>query len=268
VTALVALDIDGTVLDHDEVITERVRTAVADAVDAGLHVVLATGRSLHGTLPVLDRLGLVEGWAVCSNGAMTLRLDPALDDGYEISDVVTFDPAPVLRVLREHLPVALFAVEDERAHRRLTADFPEGELNGHENTVVPFDHLLDGAPATRVVVRSPESTPEHFIEVVERAGLHGVSYAVGWTAWLDLAPDGVSKASALEVVRERLCVPADATVAVGDGRNDLEMLAWAARGVAMGQAVEEVKDAADEVTAPVEEDGVALVLEGLLARSR
>ncbi len=263
-TRLVALDIDGTVLDHDEVITERVRKAVGDAADAGTHVVLATGRSLQGTLPVLDRLSLLEGWAVCSNGAMTLRLDPALELGYEISDVVTFDPAPVLRLMREHLPTALFLVEDEKAHRRLTAPFPDGELSG-DTDVVPFEALLQG-PATRVVVRSPESTPEHFLDVVERVGLHRVSYAVGWTAWLDLAPDGVSKASALEVVRRRLGVAPTDTVAVGDGRNDVEMLAWAARGVAMGQAVPEVHAAADEVTAPIEEDGVAIVLEDLLSR--
>jgi hydroxymethylpyrimidine pyrophosphatase-like HAD family hydrolase len=265
VSRLVALDIDGTLLDHDEVISERVRTAVADVATSGAHVVVATGRSLHGTLPVLDRLGLVEGWAVCCNGAMTLRLDPLLDKGYEIADVVTFDPGPVLRLMREHLPVALFAVEDADGGRRLTASFPDGELSGEENVVVPFDELVVG-PVTRVIVRSPESTPQDFLDVVERVGLHGVSYAVGWTAWLDLAPDGVSKASALEAVRGRLGVaPAD-TLAVGDGRNDLEMLAWAARGVAMGQSVPEVLAAADEVTASVEEDGVALVLEGLLAR--
>lgn len=263
-TRLVALDVDGTLLDHDEVITERVRTAVAKVVASGAHVVVATGRSLQGTLPVLDRLGLVEGWAVCSNGAMTLRLDPDLDAGYEIHDVVTFDPGPVLRLMREHLPTALLLVEDAQAQRRVTAPFPDGELGG-EPLVVPFDELVTG-PATRVVVRSPESTPEDFLDVVERVGLHGVSYAVGWTAWLDLAPDGVNKASALEPVRQRLGVAPDATVAVGDGRNDVEMLAWAARGVAMGQAPAEVVEAADEVTAAVEEDGVALVLEGLLDR--
>ena len=69
-------------------------------------------------------------------------------------------------------------------------------------------------------------------------GLHEVAYAVGWTAWLDLNPEGVSKGSALELLRRRLHVePAD-TVAVGDQRNDIEMLQWAARGVAMGNAPE------------------------------
>ena len=116
-----------------------------------------------------------------------------------------------------------------------------------------------------MVVRSPEHTPEHFMELVERIGLHGVTYAVGYTAWLDLAPEGVSKASALEQVRVELGVDPSRTLAVGDGRNDLEMLAWAARGVAMGNAPEVVRDVADEVAPGVEDDGLAEVLEALPA---
>jgi hydroxymethylpyrimidine pyrophosphatase-like HAD family hydrolase len=261
---LIALDVDGTIIDYDEVLSERVRTAVRGVLDAGHHVVLATGRSLPGTLPVLDRLGLTRGWCVCSNGGITLRLDPGLAEGYEIVELVTFDPAPALRLLRKHLPTALYAVENVGVGFRLTAPFPPGELYGRLE-YVGFDELL-ATPATRVIVRSPEHTPEDFLRIIEQAGLHGVSYAVGWTAWLDLAPDGVSKASALEPVRAALGVPRDRTLAVGDGRNDVEMLRWAGRAVAMGQAEPEVLGVADEVTARVEEDGLADVLEPLALR--
>jgi hydroxymethylpyrimidine pyrophosphatase-like HAD family hydrolase len=260
---LAALDIDGTIVDHDERLTDRVRSAVANLAASGVHVVVATGRSVHSTIPILDRLGLQQGWTVCSNGAVLLRLDPELERGYEIAEAETFDPTDVLRLVREHLPTALYAVEDVGRGYRLTAPFPDGELGGGLD-VVPFAGLLH-RPATRVIVRSPNHTPEEFEALVEKIGLHGVSYAVGWTAWLDLAPDGVSKASALERVRARLGVPAQATLAVGDGRNDLEMFAWAARSVAMGQAVPDVCAAADEVTASVAEDGLALVLEPLVA---
>lgn len=147
---------------------------------------------------------------------------------------------------------------------KVSAPFPDGELHG-ELRVVDFEELV-GHPATRVTFRDPRGTPEDFLEMVERIGLHGVSYAVGFSAWLDLAPEGVSKASALEQVRRRLGLQPHGTVAVGDQRNDLEMLRWAAYGVAMGQAPEEVRRVADHTTAPVEEDGLAHVLEGLLAR--
>lgn len=242
--------------------SDRVRAAVAALAASGVHVVVATGRSVLAALEVLDRLGLVEGWAVCSNGALTLRLDPALPTGYEIVAASTFDPAPVLRLLREHLPAAMYAVENVGVGYRLTAPFPDGELSG-EQRIVTLDELM-GAPATRVIVRSTEHSPEDFLELGERIGMHGVNYAVGWTAWLDLAPEGVSKASALEAVRGELGVDAAVTLAIGDGRNDLEMFAWAGWAVAMGQSVPEVIAAADEVAPSVYDDGVAVVLESLL----
>lgn len=261
---LAALDIDGTIVDHDERLTDRVRYAVGAAAASGVHVVISTGRSLHSTLPILDRLGLADGYAVCSNGAVVLRLDPTLDLGYEIVHAETFDPTDVLKLLRDNLPTALYAVEVVGRGYRLTAPFPSGELSGPLE-FVPFGDLLH-APATRVIVRSPDHTSQEFLELTERLGLHEVSYAVGWTAWLDLAPQGVSKASALELVRAWLGVDPGQTLAVGDGRNDLEMFAWAARSVAMGQSVPVVLDAADEVTAAVADDGLALVLEALLNR--
>ncbi|MEE6286941.1 HAD family hydrolase [Georgenia sp. MJ173] len=259
---LVALDIDGTLIDHDQRMTAAVRDAVAALRDTGAHVVLATGRSMSATLPILEALDLHHGWAVCSNGAVCLRLDPALDGGHEISDVVTFDPEPALRLLRAELPEGLFAVEDVGRGYKVSSPFPLGELSG-EVTVVDFEELCQ-APASRVTLRAPHLSAADFHALVDRVGLHGVSYAVGWTAWLDLAPDGVSKASALEMLRERLRLAAGASVAAGDGRNDIEMLGWAGFGVAMGGADDVTRQAADLVTAAVEEDGVVPVLRALL----
>lgn len=265
---LLALDIDGTILDHDQKVSDRVRLAVRAVADAGLHVVIATGRSMDDTVPVLERLGLLDGWAVCSNGSVTLRLDPTLTTGFEVSDVVTFDPRPVLTLLREHLPAALYAIETGAGDFLLTAPFPDGELAGnHVRVARDFEELM-AEPACRIVVRAPDQTAEDFVRLTERIGLHGVNYAVGWTAWLDLAPQGVSKASALEQIRLKLDVSATATLAVGDGRNDLEMFAWAGRSVAMGNATDDVRAAADEVALSVQRDGLADVLESLLPRRR
>ena len=79
-----------------------------------------------------------------------------------------------------------------------------------------------------------------------------------------MAAPGISKASALEVLREKLEIEETRTVAVGDGFNDVEMLTWAGAGVAMGQAPQGVKDVADVVTDSIYEDGTVLVLEGVL----
>ncbi|MDM7830297.1 HAD family hydrolase [Cellulomonas edaphi] len=260
---MVALDVDGTLMSYAGVISEPVREAVAALRDAGLHVVLATGRGLHATLPVARELGLSAGWAVSSNGAVTTRLDPSAPDGFEVTEVIRFDPAPALRALALELPDALYAVEDLAAGFRVSGEFPAGELSGHVQ-VVSFDDLL-ATPATRVVIRAPGSSPEEFHALVERVGLQEVEYAVGYSAWLDLTPGGVSKASALESIRRGLGVEPHETVAIGDGGNDVQMLQWAARGVAMGHATERVRAAADEVTGTIDDDGALAVLRSLLA---
>lgn len=259
---LVALDIDGTLLHYDGSVTPEVRHAVADVRDAGAHVVLATGRTTMAVLPVLAALGIDRGWMVASNGAVCARLDPALPDGHEISDVVTFDPEPALRLLRGSVPEGLFAVEKLGEGFWVSHPFPPGELL-ERTRVVDFEDLC-AAPASRVTLRAPSLAAEDFREIVERSGLVGVTYAIGWTSWLDLTPAGVTKASALETLRERLEVPPGATLAVGDGANDVEMLRWAGLGVAMGGAEDVVVAAADAWTGRVEENGVVPVLRSLL----
>ncbi|MEW1955830.1 HAD family hydrolase [Terrabacter sp. NPDC080008] len=257
---LLALDLDGTTLNHLGELSPHVRDAV-QALPDDVAVVIATGRSILATTPILEALGLTEGYAVCSNGALTLQLSPRFPGGYSIIDQVTFDPRAVLEKMRVELPDALIAVEEPGVGFKVSKHFPDGELMGSSREV-PWEELV-ASPVTRVTLRQPESTAEEFMELVERAGLHEVSYAVGWSAWLDINPEGVSKASALELVRRQLRVEPVHTVACGDQRNDLEMLHWAAWGVAMGNAPDEVKAVADEVAGHVDEDGLVPILEAV-----
>lgn len=258
---LVALDVDGTLVDHDGGMSERVRRAVRAAASAGHHVVIATGRSRAAALPVVELTGVTRGYAVASNGGITLHIDAAAPGGYAVIDAAQFRPGPALHTLREAVPGAKFALETAEGDFWSTVPVQDASF-GAPARVVPFEELVRMS-AVRVVVFSDELDLEGFTEAIERAGLHGVAYAVGWTPWLDVAAHGVSKASALEQIRSRLGVPRERTVAVGDGFNDVEMLAWAGRGVAMGQAAPGVRAVADEVAPSVYEDGAAVVLEGL-----
>jgi Cof subfamily protein (haloacid dehalogenase superfamily) len=262
---LIALDIDGTLLawvegrgtTHEEV-RPVVREAVQRAHDAGAHVVLASGRSPHGMTNVADLLDLHDDgrdplWVVASNGAVVFRYPPL-----EIVEEITFDARDAVRaVLAEH-PDALVAVEERGLGYRVNRHFPEGELSG-EMVITDVEEMI-AEPVSRVIIRDPEATADDFIATARKLGLHGTNYVVGWTAWLDLSPVGVHKASGLEEVARRLGVDRSDVLAIGDGRNDLEMLRWAGRGVAMGQAVETVRAAADDVTATVDDDGVAVEL--------
>ncbi|MDO5633507.1 MAG: HAD family hydrolase [Micrococcus sp.] len=259
---LVCLDVDGTIVDHDGHLHEPVREAIARVLAAGHHVVIATGRSRAATLPVAEALGIETGFMVCSNGGVTLRLDPSLEDGFEVTDLRTFDPRSVLTQLRERLPTAKYAIELPDGSFLSTERFQDMSF-GVSAEGTSFDELMS-TTAVRLVVFSTDSSAEEFGRAVEGIGLSGVTYSVGWTAWLDVAAAGVTKASGLEALRTLLKVDVADTVAVGDGRNDIEMLRWAGRGVAMGQAPEEVKEAADEVTGGVDEHGLADVLRSLV----
>jgi Cof subfamily protein (haloacid dehalogenase superfamily) len=259
---MIALDVDGTLVDHDGHMTPEVRSAAQAVVAKGHDVMIATGRSLNATLPIIEKIGMERGYAVCCNGGVTLRLDPTLETGYEIIHKATFDPAPALKALRERLPNAKYALEDEDGNFLSTERFQDASF-GVESIGVDFQTMLDSV-AVRVVVFSSENTSDEFNEAISHIGLSGVTYSVGWTAWLDIAAEGVTKASALEALRRKLGTDQANTVAVGDGRNDIEMLTWAGRGIAMGQAPDEVLAVADEVTASVLDDGAALVLRGLL----
>jgi HAD superfamily hydrolase (TIGR01484 family) len=260
---LIALDIDGTLLKwvdgggttHEE-ISPAVYDAVRRALDAGAHVVLASGRSPHGMTRIADALDLhTDGderiWIVASNGAVVLRYPPV-----EVIHEDTFDAREAVASVLEHHPAALVAVEERGVGYRVNRHFPPGELTG-EMMITEIDDLVAG-PVSRVIIRDPDATAEDFVALGERLGLHGTNYVVGWTAWLDLAPVGVDKASGLQHVADKLGVAAEDVLAIGDGRNDIEMLQWAGRGVAMGQAVEEVRAAADGVTSSVFEDGAAV----------
>ena len=264
--AVVALDIDGTLLSWIEgqgatyeVVPPRVYAAVQRALDAGAHVVLASGRAAHAITTIADQLDLVrEGaerlWIVASNGALVYRYPP-------LETVVeeTFDAAPAVRAVLERQPKALVAVEQHGVGYRVTRHFPDGELSG-EMTLSEVEEMV-AEPVSRVIIRDPAATVDDFVELGRSLGLHGTDYIVGWTAWLDLAPPGVNKASGLSHVTDALGLGAADVLAIGDGRNDIEMLEWAGRGVAMGQAVQTVIDAADHTTATVGEDGAAIELE-------
>ena len=263
---VVALDIDGTLLKwvdgggttHEE-ISPAVQDAVRRVLDAGAHVVLASGRSPHGMTNVADLLELHTNgserlWVVASNGAVVFRYPPV-----EVIFEETFDARDAVRQVLAHHPDALVAVEDRGLGYRVSGHFPEGELSG-EMRLTDLEELV-AEPVSRVIIRDPRATAEEFVALGARLGLHGTDYVVGWTAWLDLAPVGVSKASGLQLVVDELGLGAADVLAIGDGRNDLEMLRWAGRGVAMGQAVAEVHEAADASTDSVFDDGAAVEID-------
>lgn len=261
---LICLDIDGTLVHDDGYLSPRVAAEVMRVQELGHLVVVATGRSAINAIGVTKEVGLLAGKLIASNGAVTVRIDHDHERGFIPEEVITFDPTEVLGKLIEKLPNAHFAVEDAQGVYRFHKEFPADAL-GDVNHETELEDLVKH-PVSRIVVLSPEHETEEFVDTVAGLGLHSVSYAIGYSAWLDIAPLGVTKASALEVVRAHNNIRPDQIITIGDGRNDISMFEWAIAGgglaFAMGQGPEEVHAAASFVTDAVEDDGVASVLAG------
>lgn len=251
---LVALDIDGTLVDATGHMPREVYAAVRRIVDAGVPAVLATGRSWVSTEPVFNQLKLPPGWAVSSNGAVVVTNPP-----FELRYETLFDPSESIEKIARIIPQAKLAVE-RGLKRYATSDFPEGELQGHVE-LVSLEELA-AEPVSRLIVREPSTEDGRvFDALIEELGLHEVTYFVGWSAWLDIAPTGVDKASGLQLVCDELGIDRANVLAIGDGNNDIEMLEWAGRGVAMGDAPSAVKEAADHVTGLFGEMGTVTELD-------
>lgn len=248
-------------LHRDESIDPEVEQAIRSVYEAGHEVVIATGRSVDATLPIVEKLRLRPEWIVCCNGAITLKRDPLAHRAYRHELVEAFDATDVLQRVRSYLVTALYALETVDGELLYTDDIPAATLPSRRRKVA-FDELL-GVQATRLLVVSPDHAMNDFLKVVDQMGLTRVSYFIGFTAWLDIAPEGVTKESALEVVRGRLGIDRSRVFAAGDGNNDIQMLRWAGRfgdAVAMGQAIDSVKESATRVTGSIDEGGLAVAL--------
>jgi Cof subfamily protein (haloacid dehalogenase superfamily) len=265
VTGLVATDIDGTLLRSDGTISARTRRAVAAVEAAGVPFVLVTGRPPRWLGPVRDQLGH-RGVAICANGALVLDLHTD-----QVLRVDAFDvevAREVLRRIRGLRPGLGVGVEwpDGFGHE---PGYPRGtrrsELLPHVAVDVHDDEGFLARPVVKWLVRDREGPLDGLVEEAT-AALEGLA-TVTWSSLglLEISADGVDKAAALARLAAEHGVDAARAVAFGDMPNDLAMLGWAGCGVAVANAHPLVLEAADEVTAANDDDGVAVVLERLVA---
>ncbi|MFC8348841.1 HAD family hydrolase [Streptomyces sp. NPDC057280] len=258
---LIATDLDGTLLRSDDSVSDRTRAALAAATAAGAAHIVVTGRAVPWTRHILDDLGY-EGLAVCGQGAQVY------DAGaHRLLTSVTLD--------RQLAGVALAKIEAEVGPLYLAAsrDGLDGEVlvgQGYALTgdlpTTPFTDAADlwSAPLNKIYIQHPELSDDELAEAARQAAGGFVNVAMAGAGIVELLPLGLSKATGLSLAARRLGVKAADTIAFGDMPNDIPMFGWAARGVAMANAHEELKAVADEVTSSNEEDGIAVVLERLL----
>jgi Cof subfamily protein (haloacid dehalogenase superfamily) len=257
---LLALDLDGTVIDDALTISPVVVDAVAGAMAQGVHVTIVTGRMFAATLPHAQRLG-IQGPVVCYQGAGIYDVDSG--------SALYEEPLPnalLMRVYERakrdgfHLQMYKddrFYVEERNAYTTFYA-----RLAGLEPIVVPsLAQAFAGRGSLKVNMNADAQRISAY-ESVMREYLGEQAYVTrSLPEFLEVMSPRVSKGTALRFVAEYLGVPLNQTMAVGDSYNDISLLRAAGFGVAMGSAPRELRDAADAVVGDCSQNGVAEAIE-------
>ena len=262
---LVATDLDGTLLGPGGAVGRRTLRAVAKARAAGLHVVPITARPPHATYELTDRAGL-DGLGVCVNGAIVVDLGRRQVLSSDRLDAEACDR--LVSDIRRALPGVTLASDapDRFFHEPgfLTGDEGWDEVAVEVSDVL--EHTAEGV--VKLVVRHDGLTSTEIMAVLEAVLGREAHATTSHPGWVELSAFGVTKAFGLLRVCERLGVAIDATVAVGDGLNDLAMLGAAGRGYAMANGHPDVLAAADRVLPSNVDEGVATLLEEILGSCR
>jgi Cof subfamily protein (haloacid dehalogenase superfamily) len=252
---LIATDIDGTLIDNERMLSRRtIETLAAVPVP----VVLVTGRPLRWLEQLYDQLP-ERLPAICANGAVIY--DPHADKVLRAESLSCEVLADVVGRLRDAVPDMSLAVEIEDGRTfRHESTWPL-RWTDHRVQVISSPEELTSAPAVKLLARSATADPDDFLELVSKA-LGGSAEATrsSSSALVEISAAGVTKAAGLAWLCERDGISADDVVAFGDMPNDIPMLTWAGRAVAMGNAHPAVRAVADEVTEANTDDGVAVYL--------
>lgn len=266
---LVASDVDGTLINSQDRIIPRVRDVIVRAVQAGTEVALATGRPHRWIFPVLDQLP-IRPVCVTSNGAVVY--DSANDRVLATHALEPDTMAEVLDLAKQAFhEVGGIAIGCERVGQ--SAFDPEEEMfvisPGYLHTweeqgygVAP-EHEVISQPAVKMILRHEQLTAPEMFDLLSPyidPDVAHVTFSMN-EGLLEVAAPGVTKALGVAKLATLHDIDQQDVIAFGDMPNDIEMLAWAGTGVAMGNARDSVKDVADFTTGTNDEGGLAMVLE-------
>ena len=266
---LIASDIDGTFLDPNHRVNQRTRDVVMRAVAAGAHFALATGRPHRWISPVLRQIPL-RPLCVTANGAVIY--DSAADavvQAHELAPEVMAEVAEIaFTAMARYGGIALAAERagtsaNDPLESLFVVDYTYSENPNFDGFGVMSSEEVVAEPAVKLLLRNLDfSAPELYSIIAPHVDpeLAHVTFSMN-EGILEIAAPGITKATGLEWLARHYGVAQADTIVFGDMPNDIEMIRWAGRGVAMGNAAPNVKEAADEVTAANHEHGVAQVLE-------
>ncbi|MEU1512401.1 Cof-type HAD-IIB family hydrolase [Streptomyces sp. NPDC005811] len=271
---LIATDLDGTLLRDDKSVSPRTVDALAAAEEAGIEVFFVTGRPARW-MDVVSEHVHGHGLAICGNGAAVVDLHggPGTHRFVKVRELERNNALDAVRLLRDAAPGTMYAIEQtygfhqEPEYPRMHMEVPD-HLAPAEELLAP-DGLAAGEPVLKILAFHPTLDPDAFLTLARLAiGDRANVTRSSPSALLEISGPDVSKASTLALCCAERGISHEEVVAFGDMPNDVEMLTWAGRSYAMGNAHPDVIAAASGQTVANNEDGVAVVIERLIAERR
>lgn len=260
---LIATDLDGTIVNHDGSVSVRVVKALAAAMDAGVRIVFVTGRPPRWMHEIAEATGHA-GVGICANGAYVYDMaDEVVLETFAMTADVAADAT---HRIREVLPSAAFGVETLDGFGREAAFWHPSWNPGAGLGIGPIEGLLNDSIA-KLLVRDAVMPGDEMLRVTGPvlAGVVEVTHSNVNDSLLELSAFGITKATTLAKLAAEWGIAQNEVAAFGDMPNDVGMLQWAGHGYAVGNAHPSVLAVADERAPSIDDDGVAQVIERLLA---
>lgn len=267
---LLALDLDGTLMGPDLVISDDVKRAIARAKAEGIVVTVATGRVFNATLPFTEDLG-IDDPIICYQGALVRH--PVSQEIYGHTSVPGALAVEVIERL-QNSGIFVIAFIDEKtcvAERRPELDFYLSFHPGGEADVIIEPDLIERVthtPPTKLLFVADPLVVEQELTALSAHFTDTLSIVRSHDHFGEVTAPGITKGPALAALAVRLGIAREDVIAIGDQENDVSMLVWAGLGLAMGNAPAEVRALADAVIPPVTESGVAWAIENYLLNGR
>ncbi|MEG1932695.1 MAG: Cof-type HAD-IIB family hydrolase [Pygmaiobacter sp.] len=269
---LLALDLDGTLLQSDHAtISPATAQALTDAVRQGIHVVISTGRARHRLPEALESIKGIH-YAVTANGASVIDL---VTERVIYAKLLSMEAAlESIAILREYpLFIQLYSGGYDYVERGQMGYFAQLALSDERKKSMERGRVII-EDQQKFILAHPEGVekfnvaylPDAFSEEVWKRirAVQGVDPTASFPNNIEINAAGVSKAVGLARLCDELGLTRENVMAMGDSRNDLEMIQFAGFSVAMGNADADVKTAADAVCASNDEDGVAKTIQKYL----
>ena len=260
---LAAIDLDDTLLGPDHLISARNLHAVRALVARGVTCVIASGRMHEATTRFANEIGL-ETPIISYNGAMVKN--PHTGEVWQHIQTPAEPSAEIVGFCKENGHHLNYYLNDHLYVSRRTrwAEFYLSQTGSPMEVVGDLTQFAGSEPTKMILIDTSEVTDNLLLRFREQFG-ESLYITKTNPEYLEFMNANTNKGLALKLVAERMGIPQHATIAFGDGNNDLAMIKWAGMGVAMGTAKEHIKQAADRIAPPYDEDGLGIFIEQLLA---